>query len=150
MAGFKIEGLGELVNVLEKAAAKVPNAKRQFLAKEAGLVRSRAMKHTPVDTGLLRGSWKQTPANDNSVTIYNNVHYGIFVEKGHRVKIHGKFTGKVVQLIEDDDEIQIRLAVNSDYDTILFCGYSPDIVSSRVLEDDIITIYYNNKIFIFV
>ena len=52
-----------------------------------------------------------------------------------------KFTGKVVQLIEDDDEIQIRLAVNSDYDTILFCGYSPDIVSSRVLEDDIITIY---------
>ena len=96
MAGFKIEGLGELVNVLEKAAAKVPNAKRQFLAKEAGLVRGRAMKHTPVDTGLLRGSWRQTPANDNSVTIYNNVHYGIFVEKGHRVKIHGKFTGKFV------------------------------------------------------
>ena len=96
MAGFKIEGLGELVNVLEKAAAKVPNAKRQFLAKEAGLVRGRAMKHTPVDTGLLRGSWRQTPANDNSVTIYNNVYYGIFVEKGHRVKIHGKFTGKFV------------------------------------------------------
>ena len=52
-----------------------------------------------------------------------------------------KFKGKVIQLIEDTDEIQIRLAVNSDYDTILFCSYDPSIVSSRVLEDDIITVY---------
>ena len=96
MAGFKIEGLNEFVKLLEKAATKVPNAKRQFLGKEAGLVRSRAMKYTPVDTGLLRGSWKQTPVTDNSVTIYDNVHYAPFVEKGHRVKIHGKFTGKFV------------------------------------------------------
>ena len=76
MAGFKIEGLNEFVKLLEKAATKVPNAKRQFLAKEA--------------------SWKQTPVTDNSVTIYDNVHYAPFVEKGHRVKIHGKFTGKFV------------------------------------------------------
>lgn len=53
-----------------------------------------------------------------------------------------KFRGKVVQLIEGDgDEIQIRLAVNDDYDTILYCGYNKDIVSSRILEDDYITIY---------
>lgn len=52
-----------------------------------------------------------------------------------------KFNGKVVQVINGDDEIQIRLAVNSNYDTILYCGYDPDIVSSRILEDDIITIY---------
>lgn len=53
-----------------------------------------------------------------------------------------KFSGKVVQLIEGDgDEIQIRLAVDGDYDTILYCGYNKDIVSSRVLEDDYITIY---------
>lgn len=53
-----------------------------------------------------------------------------------------KFRGKVVQLIEGDgDEIQIRLAVDGNYDTILYCGYNKDIVSSRVLEDDYITIY---------
>ena len=97
MIQIKIDGIEELINALEKAATKVPNVKRQFLSKEAGIIRGRAMKRTPVDTGLLRGSWKQTPPNDNSVTIYNNVHYGIFVEKGHRVKIRGKFTGKVVQ-----------------------------------------------------
>lgn len=52
-----------------------------------------------------------------------------------------KFTGTVLQVLEGDEEVQIRLAVNDDYDTILYCGYSPDIVSSRVLENDTITIY---------
>ena len=94
---IRIDGLEELVAALDRAAARVPNAKRQFLAKEASILRGRAMKNTPVDTGLLRGSWKQTPPSDNSVTVYDNVYYGIFVEKGHRVKSHGKFTGKFVQ-----------------------------------------------------
>ena len=93
---IKIEGLDELVKVLEKATTKVPNAKRQFLAKEAGIIRGRTMKNTPVDTGLLRGSWRQTPVKGNLVTIYNNVEYAPFVEKGHRVKIRGKFTGTFV------------------------------------------------------
>jgi hypothetical protein len=35
----------------------------------------------------------------------------------------------------------IRFAVNDDYDTILYGGYDPTIVSSRVLEDDEITFY---------
>ena len=96
MMNIKIEGIDELVKTLNKVAVKIPNARRQFLAKEAGLVRGRTMKRTPVDTGLLRGSWKQTPANDKSVTIYNNVHYAPYVEFGHRVKVHGKFTGKMV------------------------------------------------------
>lgn len=51
-----------------------------------------------------------------------------------------KFSGKVVQVIEGDN-IQIRLAVNDNYDTILFGQYESNIVSSRVLEDDHITIY---------
>lgn len=52
-----------------------------------------------------------------------------------------KFSGKVIQVIEDSDNITIRLAVNSDYDTVLICTYDPSIVSSRVLKDDKITIY---------
>lgn len=57
--------------------------------------------------------------------------------KGKKVK----FTGKVLQVIESTDAIQIRLAVDDDYDTVLLGEYSPSIVSSRVLEDDHITIY---------
>ena len=74
---IRIEGLEELAAALEKASAKVPDAKRQFLAKEAAVLRGRAMKNTPVDTGLLRGSWKQTPPSDNSVTVYDNVYYAL-------------------------------------------------------------------------
>lgn len=52
-----------------------------------------------------------------------------------------KFSGKVIQVIEGDNETQLRIAVNDDYDTVLFAVYESDIVSSRVLEDDEITIY---------
>ena len=57
--------------------------------------------------------------------------------KGKKIK----FKGEVVQVIEGDETVQIRLAVNNDYDDILFCEYDSSIVSSRVLEDDKITIY---------
>lgn len=52
-----------------------------------------------------------------------------------------KFYGKVIQVMEDGSDIQIRLAVDDNYDTILYGQYSSSIVSSRILEDDYITIY---------
>lgn len=51
-----------------------------------------------------------------------------------------KFEGKVIQVMEDGDDTQIRLAVNGDYDNIIYGVYKSDIVESRVLEDDYITI----------
>lgn len=52
-----------------------------------------------------------------------------------------KFTGEAIQVIEGDIYNQIRLAINSDYDKIILIEYDKKIVSSRILEDDIITIY---------
>lgn len=51
-----------------------------------------------------------------------------------------KFKGKVVQVMEGDGTTQIRLAVNDNYDTILFGEFDSSILDSRVLEDDVITI----------
>ncbi|WMT81216.1 toxin regulator [Terrisporobacter mayombei] len=51
-----------------------------------------------------------------------------------------KFKGKVVQVMEGDGEVQVRLAVNGDYDNIMYCVYNSSIVTSRVLEDDYITV----------
>ncbi len=51
------------------------------------------------------------------------------------------FKGKVVQLIEGEDEVQIRLAINGDYDSIIYCAYEPNIIDVRILEDDNVTIY---------
>lgn len=53
-----------------------------------------------------------------------------------------KFRGKVIQVMEGDSETQIRLAVNSNYDTIIYCGIPKELTSNnRVLEDDVITVY---------
>ena len=52
-----------------------------------------------------------------------------------------KFRGRVIQVIEGNSIIQIRFAVNRDYDQIVFCEYNKDIVEGRILEDDTITIY---------
>lgn len=52
-----------------------------------------------------------------------------------------KFMGKVIQVIEGDDLVQIRFAVDENYDEIIFCEYEKSIVNSRVLENDLITIY---------
>lgn len=59
--------------------------------------------------------------------------------KGKKVK----FYGKVIQVMEDSGatSTQIRLAVDDNYDTVLYGEYSSSIVSSRVLENDYITIY---------
>jgi hypothetical protein len=54
-----------------------------------------------------------------------------------------KFSGKVLQVMEDDDSstVNIRLAVGGDYDNVLLGVYSSYTVSKRVLEDDYITVY---------
>lgn len=50
--------------------------------------------------------------------------------------------GKVIQVIEGDSGItNLRLAVNSDYNSIVFVEYRSSIVPQRILEDDLITIY---------
>lgn len=52
-----------------------------------------------------------------------------------------KFKGKVLQVMEGDGYTAIRLAVNGDYDNVIYGQYTSDAVNSRVLEDDTITIY---------
>lgn len=52
------------------------------------------------------------------------------------------FHGKVIQIIEGDTEVQMRLAVNDDYDKILYCAISKDnLKGTRILENDKITLY---------
>ncbi len=53
-----------------------------------------------------------------------------------------KFRGEVLQEGEVDDTTHyIRFAVDSNYNTVMFVTYSIDLVSARILEDDVLTIY---------
>lgn len=52
-----------------------------------------------------------------------------------------KFSGKVLQAETSSDVSYLRLAINSDYNTVLFVTYGSDVVNYRLLEDDYVTIY---------
>ena len=52
-----------------------------------------------------------------------------------------KFEGKVIQSVEEDDSYTIRLAIDSDYDQVVIGYFAESILESRILEDDIITVY---------
>lgn len=52
------------------------------------------------------------------------------------------FFGKVIQVMESDEGYtQYRFAVNEDYDTVVYLEISQDLLESRILEDDLLTIY---------
>ncbi|PFK30603.1 hypothetical protein COJ18_27680 [Bacillus cereus] len=51
-----------------------------------------------------------------------------------------QFTGKVLQVMEGQGETQLRVAVNGNYDKVLYVAYKSDILNSRVLEKDNITV----------
>lgn len=51
-------------------------------------------------------------------------------------------TGKVLQVIEGDEDNNLRVAVNGDYDDVVYVVYDQDIMAgTRILEDDKVTIY---------
>lgn len=54
-------------------------------------------------------------------------------------------SGRVLQVLESDTEVDVRIAVDDDYDTIIYGVYSPSIVDSRILEDDYVTFYGESK-----
>ncbi len=51
------------------------------------------------------------------------------------------FTGKVLQVMDGDNEIDIRVATDGAWDSIVFAGYDPSVIDYRILEDDMVTIY---------
>ncbi len=60
---------------------------------------------------------------------YSDDNYGELVE----------LSGTVLQTMQGDGEIQHRVALNDDYDTVVLIGYEPGTASTKILEDDYIT-----------
>ena len=108
---------------LEEAEAqrKAEEEAAQKAAEEAAAAAAAEEEAKGYETGITYDQLARTP-DDN---------------KGKKIK----FYGKVLQVMEGNGNVQIRLAVDDDYDTVLYCEYQSDIVSSRVLEDDHITVY---------
>lgn len=102
----------------EKRIAAEKEAERQRKAKEAEEKRG-------YETGIT----------------YDNIARNPDDYKGEKVK----FSGKVIQVIEGSSYTAIRFAIDRSYKKIVYCRYKNDIVESRILEDDRITIYGISK-----
>lgn len=60
---------------------------------------------------------------------YSDDYYGEIVE----------LSGTVLQTVQGDGEVQHRVALNDDYDTVVLIGYESGTSSTKILEDDYIT-----------
>ncbi|MFD1030190.1 toxin regulator [Metaplanococcus flavidus] len=117
----KAEKAAEEEAAKEKAEAEA-KAKEEVEAKKAADEKAAAEEEERMgyDTGITYDQLARTPDE----FIFEKV----------------KFSGTVVQVMEGDGLTQIRLAVNDDYDHILFAEFDASLVDSRILEDDTITI----------
>ena len=57
--------------------------------------------------------------------------------KGEKITI----SGRVLQVSEGESENQTRVATSGNYDDVFMIGYDPGLMTSRILEDDKITVY---------
>ena len=60
---------------------------------------------------------------------------------------YGKYTGEIIQVLEDGNEVQLRVNITQErygYSDTIFVLYTLEDGASRLLEDDIITIYGMN------
>lgn len=96
MMGIEFQGFDELEKKLAEAEKKLPGARDKFLMQEGELLRGKAAELSPVDTGRLRMGWKRSGVHGGRIEVYDNVSYAAHQEYGHRVKVHGKFTGRFI------------------------------------------------------
>ena len=105
----------------EEEAAAAQKAEEERLAAEEAAREAEEKAKQGYDTGITFDQLARTPDD----------------YKGQKVK----FSGEVIQVLESETEIDLRIAVDGDYSKVILVYYVPNIVSSRVLEDDYITIY---------
>ena len=77
------------------------------------------------------------PADYNTGITYDTLARTPDEHIGNKVTL----SGEIVQVIEGDDASQYRMAVDQDYDKMVLIEVPTDQLSSRILENDLITIY---------
>lgn len=106
---MEIQGLDEFAKTLNNAQDNYKKEAKKLL-KEIGMkLKTRVVLKTPVDTGVLRRSWKYKTINENEGILSNGVHYAQYVEHGHRTRGGKSFVDGVYMLEKSVKEIESEL-----------------------------------------
>ena len=106
---MEIQGLNRFIRTLnnasnnfdEEASKRLNNISQKLVAKVKLI--------TPVDSGVLRRSWRVKSEGQLAKIVYNNVKYGPMVEYGHRTRGRKSFIDGRYMLTKSVKEIEDTL-----------------------------------------
>ena len=106
---MEIQGLDEFAKTLDNAQDNYKKEAKKLLNEIGMKLKTRVVLKTPVDTGVLRRSWKYKTINENEGILSNNVKYASHVEYGHRTRGGKSFVDGVYMLEKSVKEIEQEL-----------------------------------------
>ena len=116
---MEIQGLNSFIRTLNNASSNFDEEATKSLNKISQKLVAKVKLKTPVDSGVLRRSWRSKKDGDLARIVYNNVHYGPYVEYGHRTRggksfVDGQYMlTKSVKEIEEEFDNELSILIEN-------------------------------------
>ena len=104
-----IQGLNNFIRTLNNASNNFDEETSKSLNKISQKLIAKVKLKTPVDSGVLRRSWRVKKDGDLARIVYNNVKYGPHIEYGHRTRGGKSFVDGRYMLTKSVKEIEDTL-----------------------------------------
>ena len=106
---MEIQGLNNFIRTLNNASNNFDEEASKRLNNISQKLVAKVKLKTPVDSGVLRRSWRVKKDGQLARIVYNNVHYGPHVEYGHRTRGGKSFVDGQYMLTKSVKEIEDTL-----------------------------------------
>ena len=103
---MEIQGLNNFIRTLNNATNNFDEEASKSLNKISQKLIAKVKLKTPVDSGVLRRSWRVKSEGQLAKIIYNNVKYGPHIEYGHRTRGGKSFVDGRYMLTKSVKEIE--------------------------------------------
>ena len=106
---MEIQGLNNFIRTLNNASNNFDEEASKRLNNITQKLVAKVKLKTPVDSGVLRRSWRVMSEGQLARIVYNNVKYGPMVEYGHRTRGGKSFVDGRYMLTKSVKEIEDTL-----------------------------------------
>ena len=119
---MNIQGLDNFIRTLNNASNSFDEEASKRLNNISQKLVAKVKLKTPVDSGVLRRSWRVKSEGQLAKIVYNNVKYGPHIEYGHRTRggksfVDGRYMlTKSVQEIEDTLTSEFSMMIEDLFD----------------------------------
>ena len=106
---MEIQGLNRFIRTLNNASNNFDEEASKRLNNISQKLVAKVKLKTPVDSGVLRRSWRVKSEGQLAKIVYNNIKYGPMVEYGHRTRGGKSFVNGRYMLTKSVEEIESEL-----------------------------------------